>query len=72
MGMSGVTSTGSSLIANGGRLMTFPSHELYREIPLTQGQFATVDADNYEWLSQFKWSARWAKNTRSYYAIRNS
>ena len=28
-----------------------------RLIPLTQGMHATVDADDYEWLSQWKWFA---------------
>lgn len=26
-----------------------------RQIPLTQGKFAVVDASDYEWLSQWKW-----------------
>ena len=30
---------------------------LYREIPLTKGQVAIVDADNFEWLNQWKSSA---------------
>ena len=29
---------------------------LTREIPLTQGKVAIVDADDYEWLTQWKWS----------------
>lgn len=28
-----------------------------RFIPLTQGRFALVDADDYEWLSQYRWQA---------------
>jgi hypothetical protein len=43
-----------------------------KEIPLTQGQVAKVDDEDYEWLTQWKWCARWAKNTQSYYAIRNN
>ena len=31
--------------------------EIVRGIPLTQGKVAIVDADDYEWLSQYKWSA---------------
>lgn len=39
-----------------------------REIPLTQGQVALVDDEDYAYLSQFKWYARW--NARAYYASR--
>ena len=35
--------------------MTTPSEPLYREIPLTQGQVALVDAADYEWLMQWEW-----------------
>lgn len=37
-------------------------------IPLTQGKFAIVDDENYEWLSQFKWCA--VKTRSMYYAAR--
>lgn len=30
----------------------------YRLIPLTQGQFAKVDASDFEWLSQWKWHVK--------------
>lgn len=33
----------------------FPTSQ--KEIPLTRGQVAIVDAADYEWLSQFKWYA---------------
>jgi hypothetical protein len=33
-----------------------------REISLTQGQIALVDDEDYEYLSQWKWQARKAKN----------
>ncbi len=39
-------------------------------IPLTQGQFAQVDDEDYDYLMQFKWYARKGKNT--YYVVRNS
>lgn len=42
-----------------------------KRISLTQGQFAIVDAKNYECLNQWKWCAWWNKFTKSFYAIRN-
>jgi hypothetical protein len=39
-----------------------------RLIPLTKGQFAIVDAADYEWLSQYRWRAFWDWHTKSYYA----
>lgn len=47
-----------------------PVQEVYR-IPLTQGQFALVDKEDFEELSKRKWSAKWSKNTKSYYAARS-
>lgn len=41
-----------------------------RQIPLTQGLFAAVDAADYEWLSNFKWSAR--RDGATFYAGRKS
>ncbi|MBP7051834.1 MAG: HNH endonuclease [Phycisphaerae bacterium] len=38
------------------------------KIPLTQGQFALVDADDYEELNKHKWCVTWGKHT--YYACR--
>lgn len=49
--------------------MTTPE-SLYRLIPLTQGQWAIVDAADYDWLMQWKWSAWWSPSSRSFYAIR--
>jgi len=43
-----------------------------KRIPLTQGQFALVDDDDFDWLMQWKWYARWHPKTNSYYAVRNS
>lgn len=42
-----------------------------KEIPLTQGQVALVDDDDYEELNQYKWCAVWSENTNSFYAKRN-
>lgn len=39
-------------------------------IPLTQGKFAIVDAEDYAWLSQHKWCA--AKDKATFYAHRGS
>ena len=39
-----------------------------KEIPLTQGKFAIVDDEDYEYLSQFNWYANRICNT--YYAVR--
>jgi hypothetical protein len=40
----------------------------FRQIPLTQGQFAIVDVEDYEKLAEFKWFA--AKGGRTLYAER--
>jgi hypothetical protein len=47
-----------------------PSEPSYREIPLTKGQVAIVDADLFDFLSQWTWFARWSSFTRSSYAMR--
>ena len=40
-----------------------------KQIPLTQGQVAIVDDDDFEWLMQHKWYAR--ENSYEFYAMRN-
>ena len=55
--------------AIGGRMET-PSTD-YRLIPLTQGQFAKVDPEDYEDFSCYSWFAQWSNKTKSYYAIRH-
>jgi hypothetical protein len=42
----------------------------YREIPLTKGQVALVDTEDYERLSAHSWQAVWNENNKSYYAKR--
>jgi hypothetical protein len=39
-----------------------------RLIPLSCGQYAIVDAEDYEWLTQLTWCASWNKRRRTYYA----
>lgn len=41
-----------------------------KEIPLTKGQVAIVDAADYEWLAQWKWRALGSRQT--FYAARRS
>lgn len=47
-----------------------PLDQSYRLIPLTQGQNAIVDVEDFDRLSQWNWHARWNKCTKSFYAIR--
>lgn len=42
-----------------------------KEIQLTKGQVAIVDDEDYEWLSQWKWSAADNKGRGIYYAVRH-
>ena len=41
-----------------------------KKIPLTNGQFATVDDEDFKELNQFTWQAQWDADTRSFYAVR--
>lgn len=42
-----------------------------KEIPLTQGKVAVVDATDFDWLSQFKWYAHKDKDGYTFYAERH-
>lgn len=48
-----------------------PSDLEYRTLTLSQGQFAIVDVSDYDWLSQWKWTAWWSPHSKSFYAVRN-
>jgi hypothetical protein len=50
--------------------MQTPAVPSYREIPLTQGKVALVDEADFEWVSQWKWHARYCPNRKSFYAAR--
>jgi len=50
--------------------VTQPLDKSYRLIPLTQGQNAIVDTEDYEWLNSFFWSAH-SYRGRFFYAMRN-
>jgi len=41
------------------------------EIPLTQGQVALIDDEDFEIVSRYKWCARWSPCTNSFYAMTN-
>ena len=39
-------------------------------IKLTQGQFAVVDDEDFDWLSRWKWYAQWNAKLKRFYARR--
>lgn len=43
-----------------------------KRIPLSRGQFAIVDDSDFDWLSQWKWMARWDTKGKCFYAIRTA
>ena len=48
-----------------------PPNDKVRYIPLTRGLHAIVDADDYEWLMQYKWYAGRPPSQKTFYACRN-
>lgn len=50
------------------RFLAFFGDCQMKRIPLTQGEYAIVDDEDYEWLRQWKWFAKRDKNT--FYAAR--
>lgn len=51
--------------------VTQPSDASYRIIPLTKGQNALVDVEDYEYVMQWNWHAHWDPTRKAYYARRN-
>jgi AP2 domain len=47
-----------------------PTNTSYRYIPLTQNQIAIVDAEDYDWISQWNWYALWNLKIKRFYACR--
>jgi hypothetical protein len=47
-----------------------PLDPSYRIIPLTKGQNALVDAEDYPSMSAFNWTALWSPGKASFYAVR--
>ena len=52
--------------------MSTPTELSYREIPLTKGQVALVDAVHYDFLMQWSWTAAFRKTIGSFYAVRST
>ncbi len=47
-----------------------PPNDKVRYIPLTRGLHAIVDAEDYEWLSRYKWQVQPSANHQTWYAKR--
>lgn len=47
------------------------SMQRFKKIKLTQGKYVLVDAEDFEWLSQWKWYYWRTKHARTGYAVRN-
>lgn len=48
-----------------------PTDKSIRLVPLTKGQAAIVDADEYDRIRLLpRWRAQWSKDTKTYYAVR--
>jgi hypothetical protein len=49
-----------------------PIEQPYRYVPLTRGQVAIVDLDDFTWVSQWNWSALWIPSKHGFYAVRSA
>lgn len=63
-------SSRTHFVRAGINLVDFFIGDSMKRIALTQGMFAIVDNEEFEWLSQYKWKVQKAYNT--YYAVRGS
>lgn len=43
-----------------------------KKVPLTQGQYALVDDEDYERVCEFKWYAHYSRRTKTFYATRKT
>jgi AP2 domain len=43
----------------------------HRVIPLSKGLHAIISVEDYEYLSQFRWHAKWSSTNKTYYVVRN-
>jgi hypothetical protein len=48
----------------------FKEPNTMKTIPLTQGQVALVDDEDYKFINRWKWRATYCKCTKSFYAVR--
>lgn len=52
--------------------VTQPLDPSYRLIPLTRGQNAIVDTEDWDFLACFNWTAKWYPQNKMYYAVRRT
>jgi hypothetical protein len=67
--MSGLLENLKSMYAHDAIVLAGIENGSVRAIPLSQNKVALVDAEDYEWLNQWKWSTYKHRNT--FYAARN-
>ena len=68
----GQVSSWTQSVHSDSNLTSFFIEVKMKKIELTQGQVALVDDEDFEQLNKFKWCALWARNTKSFYAVRGS
>lgn len=65
-------SSRTQLVRSDSNLIGFFIGDKMKRIPLTQGQFAIVDDEDFDYLNQWKWYAKWNKSIQSFYAVRST
>jgi hypothetical protein len=70
IGKSGALTPGIASIAERSEMTSLLDD--YCIIPLTQGQFAKVDAEDFERISQYKWCAHWVPSSGQFRAMRRT